>query len=193
MSDLFEDSPEPARHPSEPHAHAPLAERMRPRTLDGILGQEELIGPDTTLRRAVAAGRLPSLILWGPLGCGKTTLARALARDVDVDLREVSAVAAGVKTLREVIVEGRRNRRRQRRTVLFIDEIHRFNKSQQDAVLPAVKDGTVILIGATTENPSFEDVRVPAKKISGRWRFTRESIAELFAGLPSTATEKQVT
>ncbi|HMB71691.1 MAG TPA: replication-associated recombination protein A [bacterium] len=129
---------------------------MRPRALAELLGQEELIGPKTTLRRAVAAGRLPSLIVWGPPGCGKTTLARALAKEVEADFREVSAVAAGVKTLREVIAEGRRNRRRQRRTVLFIDEIHRFNKSQQDAVLPAVEDGTVILIGATTENPSFE-------------------------------------
>jgi len=104
----------------------------------------------------VARGLLPSMLLWGPPGCGKTTLARVLAGESDAEFREVSAVSSGVKTLREEIAAAKERRRRQRRTVLFIDEIHRFNKSQQDAILPAVENGTVILIGATTENPSFE-------------------------------------
>ena len=135
---------------------APLAERMRPRRLAEILGQDELIGADGPLRRSVERGMLPSLILWGPPGCGKTTLARALAGEVDAVFVEVSAVSSGVKTLREEVARARENRRRTRRTVLFIDEIHRFNKAQQDAILPAVENGTVVLIGATTENPSFE-------------------------------------
>ncbi len=135
---------------------APLAERMRPRGLDEILGQESLIGADAPLRRSIERGVLPSLVVWGPPGCGKTTLARVLAREVDAIFEEISAVSSGVKTLREVIARAKENRRRARRTVLFIDEIHRFNKAQQDAILPAVENGTVVLIGATTENPSFE-------------------------------------
>jgi putative ATPase len=141
---------------NDEHAAAPLADRMRPERLDDIVGQDALIGRDAVLRRAVAAGKLPSLLLWGPPGSGKTTIARALAREVEADFREVSAVSSGVKTLREVVARGRANRAGGVRTVLFIDEIHRFNKSQQDAVLPAVEDGTIVMIGATTENPSFE-------------------------------------
>ncbi|MGQ0723477.1 MAG: replication-associated recombination protein A [Candidatus Eiseniibacteriota bacterium] len=148
---LFNDPSEAAVPPP-----APLAERMRPRALDEILGHEQLLGPSSTLRRAVEAGRLPSLILWGPPGSGKTTIARVLAGAAQADFREVSAVAAGVQDLRAVVAAGKANRARGRRTVLFIDEIHRFNKAQQDAVLPAVENGTVVLIGATTENPSFE-------------------------------------
>jgi len=151
--DLF--GGDPAGPPGEGRA-APLADRMRPRGLDGILGQDALLGPEAALRRAVRAGRLPSLLVWGPPGCGKTTLARALAREVEADFREVSAVSSGVRELREVVAAGRASRARGRGTVLFIDEIHRFNKAQQDAVLPAVEDGSVVLIGATTENPSFE-------------------------------------
>ena len=148
---------EGVRPPSEEYdPGAPLAERMRPRRLAEIVGQDDLVGRDAVLRRAVEAGRLPSLVLWGPPGSGKTTLARALAREVEAEFREVSAVSSGVKTLREVVQRGRANRSRGSRTVLFIDEIHRFNKAQQDAILPAVEDGTVVLIGATTENPSFE-------------------------------------
>ncbi|MCA9752310.1 MAG: replication-associated recombination protein A [Gemmatimonadetes bacterium] len=135
---------------------APLAERMRPRRLADLVGQEALVGEGTVLRRAVERGVLPSLLLHGPPGCGKTTLARVLAREISADFREVSAVSSGVKTLRDVVAAAKQARRRDRRTVLFIDEIHRFNKAQQDAILPAVENGTVTLIGATTENPSFE-------------------------------------
>jgi putative ATPase len=129
---------------------------MRPRRLDEIVGQDAIVGPAATLRRGVAQDRLPSLLLWGPPGCGKTTLARVLARELDAEFREVSAVSSGVQELREVVAKAHTHRARGRRTILFIDEIHRFNKAQQDAVLPAVENGTVILIGATTENPSFE-------------------------------------
>ena len=143
----------PGDRPEEP---APLADRMRPQRLDDILGQGELIGEDSPLRRAVLRGSLPSLLFWGPPGCGKTTLARVLAREVGAEFHEVSAVSSGVKDLRAAIDVAHVKRKRGRRTVLFIDEIHRFNKAQQDAILPAVENGTVTLVGATTENPSFE-------------------------------------
>src|SRR5436190_1798160 len=136
---------------------APLADRMRPRTLAEFVGQEQLVGAGRVLRRLIEGGAtLPSLILWGPPGTGKTTLARLLADKADARFVALSAVFSGVKELRAAIAEARLNRLRNHRTILFIDEIHRFNKAQQDALLPAVEDGTVILIGATTENPSFE-------------------------------------
>jgi putative ATPase len=136
---------------------APLADRMRPRTLSEFAGQEHLVGEGRVLRRLIeGGGTLPSLILWGPPGTGKTTLARLLAEKADARFVALSAVFSGVKDLRAAIAEARLDRQRRRRTILFIDEIHRFNKAQQDALLPAVENGTVTLIGATTENPSFE-------------------------------------
>ena len=134
----------------------PLAARMRPRDLDEYVGQEHLVGPGRLLRRAIDAGQLPSLVFWGPPGTGKTTLAAIAARRAKARFMPLSAVSSGVADLRRIIEDARDARAAGERTVLFIDEIHRFNKAQQDAVLPAVENGDVVLIGATTENPSFE-------------------------------------
>ena len=135
---------------------APLAERMRPLTLDGYMGQTQAIGPETVLRRALAKGALPSMILWGPPGVGKTTLARLLARESGRTFHQLSAIHSGVKEVREVIDSVRKAGLFASKAVLFIDEIHRFSKSQQDSLLGAVEQGLVTLIGATTENPGFE-------------------------------------
>jgi len=136
---------------------APLAARMRPSSLHAFVGQGHLVGKGHVLRTAIESGQIPSMILWGPPGSGKTTLASIIANSIDSHFSSVSAVSAGVADLRRIIDEAReRHNLYQRKTILFIDEIHRFNKAQQDAVLPYVEDGTVTLIGATTENPSFE-------------------------------------
>jgi putative ATPase len=136
---------------------APLAARMRPTTFDDFVGQEHLVGEERVLRKAIEAGQLPSVILWGPPGSGKTSLAYIISSITNSDFSPISAVSAGVADLRRIIEEAKERRRLyNRKTILFIDEIHRFNKAQQDAVLPFVEDGTVTLIGATTENPSFE-------------------------------------
>ena len=147
-----DDAPEPV-----PLDGAPLAERMRPRSLAEFVGQEHLVGQGRILRKLVEqGGALPSLILWGAPGTGKTPLARLLAENSGLRFIALSAVFSGVKDLREAIQEAKTQLNYGKRTVLFIDEIHRFNKSQQDALLHAVENGTVTLIGATTENPSFE-------------------------------------
>ncbi len=152
---LFADEPE--AEPPPPDSSAPLAERMRPRALEEFVGQRHLVGEGRVLRRVIeGGGLLPSLILWGGPGTGKTTLARLLASRSGARFVALSAVFSGVKEVRAAIAEAREEKRRGHRTTLFIDEIHRFNKAQQDALLPAVEDGTVTLIGATTENPSFE-------------------------------------
>lgn len=136
---------------------APLADRMRPRSFDEFVGQEHIVGPDRVLRRSIDAARMPSFILWGPPGSGKTTLARLVSGATDAHFKSVSAVTSGVADMRQIIAEAReRQGMYGQKTILFVDEIHRFNKAQQDVILPHVEDGTVTLIGATTENPSFE-------------------------------------
>ena len=137
-------------------APTPLAERLRPKALDEILGQDHLLGPEGPLGRMLEARKLGSLILWGPPGCGKTTIARLLAEAVDLHFEPLSAVFSGVADLRRVFEAARQRRKDGKGTLLFVDEIHRFNRAQQDGFLPYVEDGTVTLIGATTENPSFE-------------------------------------
>jgi putative ATPase len=156
QSSLFGADPVSPAESSGATSHAPLATRMRPRTFDEFVGQHRAIGAGTVLRRAVDAGEVPSLILWGPPGSGKTTLAALIAGASNATFEAVSATSAGVADLRKVVERAHERLRTGRRTVLFIDEIHRFNKGQQDAVLPHVENATVTLLGATTENPSFE-------------------------------------
>ncbi|WP_426267802.1 replication-associated recombination protein A [Sphingomonas sp. LHG3443-2] len=151
MADLFATDPSPSA-PTD----APLAERLRPASLDEVIGQEHLTGPDGPIGRMVAAGRLSSLILWGPPGTGKTTIARLLAGAVGYRYVAISAVFSGVADLKKVFAEAEMHARSGKHTLLFVDEIHRFNRSQQDGFLPYVEAGAVTLVGATTENPSFE-------------------------------------
>ncbi|MEA3030206.1 MAG: putative ATPase [Sphingomonadales bacterium] len=155
MADLFQTDPPQPGTPA-PDERAPLADRLRPRRLDEVVGQEHLTGPDGAIARQVAAGKLASMILWGPPGTGKTTIARLLADAVGMRFVAISAVFSGVADLKKVFAEAREHRKIGRQTLLFVDEIHRFNRAQQDGFLPYVEDGTVVLVGATTENPSFE-------------------------------------
>ncbi|TSA23743.1 replication-associated recombination protein A [bacterium] len=154
MSDLFasDDAPKQA-----PRTYAPLAERVRPQSLNEFVGQRHLLGEGKPLRVIIEKGELFSMILWGPPGVGKTTLARLIAHHINADFYQLNAVSSGVKDVRDIIAKAERNLRQlKRRTILFIDEIHRFNKAQQDALLHSVEEGSIVLIGATTENPSFE-------------------------------------
>src|SRR4051812_12162147 len=137
-------------------ADSPLADRMRPRTLDEVVGQGHLLDPGKPLRTAIERDRVPSMILWGPPGVGKTTIAQIIAKMTKSDFVPFSAVTSGIKEIKEVMSSAEKSYRSGRRTILFVDEIHRFNKAQQDAFLPHVERGNVVLIGATTENPSFE-------------------------------------
>jgi putative ATPase len=156
MADLFAEDPsdQPARETA--HAGSPLADRLRPRSLDEVVGQEHLTGPDGAIGRMVAAGKLASMILWGPPGTGKTSIARLLADAVGLRFVAISAVFSGVADLKKLFAEARTAARAGQQTLLFVDEIHRFNRAQQDGFLPYVENGTVTLVGATTENPSFE-------------------------------------
>ncbi len=152
MTDLFDSTPDP----SSAKAPRPLADRLRPLTLGEVIGQEQVIGPDAPLGTMLAAGSLSSLILWGPPGVGKTTIARLLADETDLAFVQISAIFTGIADLKKVFQAAKIRRQNGRGTLLFVDEIHRFNKAQQDGFLPYMEDGTIILVGATTENPSFE-------------------------------------
>jgi putative ATPase len=153
MTDLFDTPADPAAPPGTPR---PLADRLRPATLSEVIGQDHLLGPDAPLGAMLAAGTLSSLVFWGPPGVGKTTIARLLADETDLHFVQISAIFTGVPELRKVFEAARLRRRSGRGTLLFVDEIHRFNKAQQDGFLPHMEDGTIVLVGATTENPSFE-------------------------------------
>src|SRR4029079_12899379 len=154
MADLFADQEVPARPAEAPAENAPLADRLRPTSLDEIVGQEHLTGPDGAIGRMIAAGRLASMILWGPPGTGKTTIARLLSTVFKLHFEQLSAVFSGVADLKKTFEAARARRATGQGTLLFIDEIHRFNRSQQDSFLPVMEDGTVTVVGATTENPS---------------------------------------
>ncbi len=156
MADLFAAQPDSEQHPQPIAEGGPLADRLRPQRLEDVVGQEHLTGPEGAIGRMVAAGKLSSIILWGPPGTGKTTIARLLADAVGLRFVAISAVFSGVADLKKVFAEAREHARIGRKTLLFVDEIHRFNRAQQDGFLPYVEDGTVTLVGATTENPSFE-------------------------------------
>ncbi|MCB2065412.1 MAG: AAA family ATPase, partial [Erythrobacter sp.] len=154
MADLFADDL-PQQAPDVPREDAPLADRLRPRNLAEVIGQEHVTGPEGAIGRMVAAGRLSSMILWGPPGTGKTSIARLLADAVGMRFTAISAVFSGVADLKKAFAEADRAAEAGQRTLLFVDEIHRFNRAQQDGFLPYVERGTVTLVGATTENPSF--------------------------------------
>ncbi|MBI2921845.1 MAG: replication-associated recombination protein A [Planctomycetes bacterium] len=187
---LFDPKPASAA-PASLAKPAPLADRMRPADLAEFAGQEHLVAAGGPLRAALKAERVPSMIFWGPPGCGKTTLARLMARESGLDFVQFSAVTSGVKEIREVIERARQTRRHAGRgTILFVDEIHRFNKAQQDAFLPHVEDGTVVLVGATTENPSFE-VNSALLSRSRVYRMERLSEEEVWAILRRALSDKE--
>ncbi len=152
MADLFDQTPDP----DAPEPHRPLADRLRPQSLGEVIGQEQVLGPDAPLSVMLKAGSLGSLIFWGPPGVGKTTIARLLAHETDLHFVQISAIFTGVPDLKKVFEAAKLRRRTGQGTLLFVDEIHRFNKAQQDGFLPHMEDGTILLVGATTENPSFE-------------------------------------
>src|SRR5437763_8727812 len=156
MADLFADDEAPSRAPEAASAGAPLVDRLRPQSLAEVVGQQHLTGSEGAIGRMVAAGRLASMILWGPPGTGKTSIARLLADAVGLRFVAISAVFSGVADLKKIFAEARTAAKAGQHTLLFVDEVHRFNRSQQDGFLPYVEDGTVTLVGATTENPSFE-------------------------------------
>src|SRR3954453_5538934 len=151
MADLFEQD-----RPERPAAERPLADRLRPQRLEGVVGQEHLTGPDGALTRMSASRSLGSMIFWGPPGTGKTTVARLLAGETGLAFEQISAIFSGVADLKKLFEAARRRRATGQGTLLFVDEVHRFNRAQLDAFLPVMEDGTVTLVGATTENPSFE-------------------------------------
>ncbi|MEL7080301.1 MAG: replication-associated recombination protein A [Pseudomonadota bacterium] len=151
MTDLFETAPQP-----EPVGPRPLADRLRPTSLAEVIGQDQRLGPDGPLRAMLEAGALGSMVLWGPPGVGKTTIARLLADETDLHFVQISAIFSGVPDLKKVFEAAKIRRQNGQGTLLFVDEIHRFNKAQQDGFLPHMEDGTIVLVGATTENPSFE-------------------------------------
>jgi putative ATPase len=165
----------------EPQTGRPLADRMRPQSLDEFIGQEDLLGPGKPLRIQIERDDLTSLLLWGPPGCGKTTLARIIARTTKSEFLPFSAVMSGIKEIKEVMAKAEATRRYGRRTIVFVDEVHRFNRAQQDAFLPHVEAGNILLIGATTENPSFEVIAplLSRMKVYVLKAHTREQVVKL--------------